>query len=1472
MTIGEMFPEAMDNEFVRKIGKITINKIELNPPVDYKSYTIYVPLGERLSFDTISNIERHIKQLYSLRFVKISPQYKKELFSADSLPDIIAELRSVISVVNGSFYGAKWDCDTESGVVKACLASDCVQLLKSSKFEREFERLIKAYYDIDVKTELIYDGTVTAPPREPKSEQKSPAAVSSPQPHDYSGSDVPPPWEEADIPPVRSVIQQSTPPAPTTAPQKEVKKRRYARTPEELLKGMPSKISTPVVIHGKIEDYPYVKLCDLNSNQHSATVWGRVFNYTATKTKSGKSYIVKFYITDLSSSNTVKLFIYEKDMEKAADLKDGAVVIVQGEYCYDTYDAGYCIMASCIALAKEKRRQDNAQEKRTELHLHTNMSALDAITPASKLIERAASWGHRAIAITDHGVAQAFPEAMNTAYKMKKAGTPIKVIYGVEDYYIDDTMHSSKIVTGVSDMPLDGEFVAFDLETTGLDAKKCRITEIGAVKISNGAVTESFETFVNPEMPIPAEITAITGITDEMVANAPSEADAVADFIKFCGSDSVLAAHNAQFDMTFMQRACERHGYSIENAYIDTVPLSRVLYPRLKNHRLNTVAKHVKAPSFNHHRSLADANALRFILLAEIDEIQKKYKIDTVGEINDAVGRKDADACESYHQIILAKNLTGLKNLYRLISEAHTNDFYKRPRTRRSLINKYRDGLIIGSACEAGELYQAVMSGSKWSRLREIASFYDYLEIQPTANNLFMVRKGTVRSEDDLREYNRKICRLGEEMGKPVVATCDVHFLDPEDEIFRRVLMGDYEDGDFQPPLYLHTTEEMLSEFSYLGKKKAYEVVVENPNKIADMTEEIRPIPEGVFTPKIEGSDENLRKITREKAKEIYGEPLNEYVEERLERELKSIIGHGFSVMYMTAQMLVADSEAHGYIVGSRGSVGSSFAATMAGISEVNPLAPHYVCKQCKWNEFFINDKSVQSGFDLPYKECPQCGTPLTRDGHDIPFETFLGFDGDKQPDIDLNFSGEYQSFAHKYTEELFGRENVFKAGTIGSVAEQTAYGYAKKYEEKKQQSWPQAEIERVRAGCTGIKRTTSQHPGGMVVVPREYEVYDFCPIQHPADKAESGILTTHFDFHAIHDTILKLDILGHDVPTKCKYLEQYTGVSPLTVPLNDEKVMSLFASTEALGVSPEQIGTPLGTISLPEVGTSFAQAMIIDTKPKTFADLLQIAGLSHGTDVYLGNAKDLILGGICTISEVIGTRDDIMTYLIKSGIENKTAFKIMEIVRKGNATKLLTDEMVEDMKAHGVPQWYIDSCFKIKYMFPKAHAAAYMIGTLRLAWYKVYEPVAYYSVYFNEQLDNFDVRSVTEGIAAVRSRMAEIDAKGKEASAKENETNSVLLVVNEAMARGVKFLPVDLEKSAADKFIPEDGAIRIPFAALEGVGVNAARQIVASRGEPYISIGDLQRRSGVTKAVIAALESVSIFGSLPATDQISLF
>ncbi len=1220
------------------------------------------------------------------------------------------------------------------------------------------------------------------------------------------------------------------------------------------------------IIMGKNFGDSLMKMSEVTQDSGRVAILGDVSN-VAFKEIRGNRFICTFDITDYTSSLTIKLFVQKDDYDlRAEQIKDGLCFKVRGEAQFDKYSKELAIMATDIIQLEKEVKTDNAEVKRVELHLHTQMSAMDAMTPAAALVERAAKWGHKAIAITDHGVVQSYPEAYSAGKKHK-----IKIIYGVECYLINDEAPVVLSMNGSDGtMPLDGGFVVFDIETTGLYPAKDKITEIGAVKVENGKITEKFNTFVNPGMPIPEFITKLTGITDEMVADAPDTSAALDSFIEFAGGMPVVA-HNASFDTGFIKYHARENNKMFNNTILDTLQLSRYLFPQLSKHKLDVVAKHLGIRLDNHHRAVDDAQATAEIFVRCLELVAEKGA-STVEEIDRVLsGHFDFRKAESFHAIILVKNLTGLKNLYKIISESHLSYFYKKPRVPKSLLLKYRDGLILGSACEAGELFRAVVDGKSSSEIEKIAAFYDYLEIQPLGNNEFLVASGKVKNHEQLKELNMQIVRLGEKLKKPVVATCDVHFMEPRDEVFRRILMfgQGYSDADRQAPLYFRTTEEMMSEFTYLGNEKAFEVVVTNTNLVADMVDEIIPIPLGTYPPKIEGAEQEIERLAYERAYEVYGDPLPEIVSKRLEKELTSIIKNGFAVMYIIAQKLVKKSNDDGYIVGSRGSVGSSFAATMTGITEVNPLPPHYICKKCKHSDF-ITDGSVGSGYDLPPKNCPECGEPMKGDGHDIPFETFLGFDGDKAPDIDLNFSGEYQAQAHKYTEVLFGKGHVFRAGTIASVADKTAYGFVKKYLDEKGIVATNAEINRLVKGCTGIKRTTGQHPGGIIVIPSDNDVHDFSPIQRPADDTDSDIITTHFDFHSLHDTILKLDILGHDDPTMIKMLCDLTGIDIYDVPVNDEKVMQLYLSTEPLGVKPEDINSEVGTFALPEFGTKFVRQMLLDTKPKTFSDLLQISGLSHGTDVWLNNAQDLVRNDVCTISEVIGTRDNIMVYLMYQGLPPKSSFKIMEDVRKGKGLK---PEYEEEMKAHGVPEWYIESCKKIKYMFPKAHAAAYVLTAMRIGWFKVYHPLAFYATYFTVRADEFDAATMANGRDSVRRRISELEKMGNNMTAKDKNILTILEVTNEMYSRGMDFLKVDLYESDAVKFKIHGNGLRPPLNSLPGLGTNAARAIIEARKQgEFISIEDLKIRAKVSKTVIEILQQNGCLNGIPESSQMSLF
>ena len=1209
-------------------------------------------------------------------------------------------------------------------------------------------------------------------------------------------------------------------------------------------------------------------LADVERVKGSTVFLGTVFEVTTKETRAGDKFNCTVGISDGASASYIRKVLLPEEMDWIKKLKSGAHLAVLGRVKRDRFDDEPFIDPRGIKKISKRDRMDNAERKRVELHLHSNMSTMDAIITPAEIVNTAIRWGHKAIAVTDHGNVQAFPEVMLALEKAEKDGADLKILYGLEAYFVNDT---ARCVFGSKYPAFDGEMVVFDIETTGLSNRSCKIIEIGAVKIKAGQIIDRMDIFVDPECPIPAEITALTSITDQMVAGAPHEREAVEQFLAFAG-DCMLIAHNAPFDVGFIRVAAARHELPFENTYLDTVGLSKYVNPELKNHKLDTIAKHYKLDDFHHHRAEDDAEVLAKIFFEMLSRLRSEG-IDNFARMIDAMSEKtDPLKLQTNHMIIFAKNKEGLKNLYRLISMSYI-DYYKRnPRIPKTVLEQYREGLIIGSACEAGELYKAIIKGATDSELEEIAQFYDYLEIQPLGNNRFMIENGTVTSEDQLKDINIRIYKLGKKLEKPVCATCDAHFINEEDEIYRRILLAGmkFPDADKPTPIYLRTTDEMLAEFEYMGKDVAEEVVITNPNLIADMCEKIRPIPKGNYTPTVPGAEEELTESCWRRAHEWYGDVLPEIVEKRLNKELTSIINNGFAALYMIAVKLVAYSESLGYLVGSRGSVGSSFVATASGISEVNPLPPHYRCPKCRYSEF-VTDGSVGSGFDLPDKACPVCGEMLYQDGHDIPFETFLGFKGDKSPDIDLNFSGDVQGRVHKYTEELFGEGHVFRAGTIGTLADKTAWGYVNKYLEERRVKIPKAEISHMVTRLVGIKRTTGQHPGGIIVVPKEYEIYDFTPVQHPADDPNSDIITTHFQFSYLHDTILKLDELGHDMPTKYKMLERYTNTSVLDVKMNDRSVYELFASTRPLGITPEDIGgCKLGTYGIPEMGTKFIQQVLEDAKPKTFADLLQISGLTHGTDVWLGNAQDLIRAGICTISEVVGTRDGIMLDLINHGIDDSTSFKIMEDVRKGKGLK---PEYEATMREHNVPDWYIGSCKKIKYMFPKAHAAAYDMSAIRLGWYKIYYPMEFYAAFLTVAPGGFDAEIVSGGYRGVNNAITELENKGNEATQKDNEQLTTLYMVREALARGVQFLGVDLYRSDATAFLPENGKIRMPFNSLSGLGDTAAEKIIHAR-ENYdlYSVEELRLRTGISKTVIEILRRNHVLDGLTETNQFSFF
>ena len=1208
------------------------------------------------------------------------------------------------------------------------------------------------------------------------------------------------------------------------------------------------------------DSLPVSLISDITIDSGLVNIKGKIVNVEKRELKKG-SFLLLVSLTDSTDTIMCKYFC-PKNFDDTG-IEKGKYLQAGGNVEFDEYEKEEIVKVQDLRLISEEiKRMDNSKEKRVELHLHTGMSSMDGINNFKEYADKAKLWGHRAMAITDHGVVQGFPDAM------KCADDNFKVIFGMEGYLIDDTVN---IVHNCEDIRLDSDFVVFDLETTGLNPKDDHIIEIGAVKISDRKFVDSFSTLVHTDKMLSEKIIELTSITDDMLEGQPDINEALGEFLKFA-KGSVLVAHNAKFDTGFLREKSKAAG--IENydpPTLDTLELSKALIKDIKNHKLSTLTKKLGINLINHHRAVDDANAAGELFIILLNKL-KDREIFEISKLNELL-KEDIDIVRqpSYHINILVKNKKGLKNLYRLVSDSHINNFYKKPRLLKSNLNRFREGLMLGTACETGELYRALLEGYSDEKIEEIVDYYDLLEIQPLQNNMFLVNSGRLKSEEELKEINRKIISFGDKRGKLTAATGDVHFLETEDEIFRKILMSGqgYEDAEEQAPLYFKTTGEMLDDFSYLGEEKAYEVVVKNTNLIADMIKDVLPIPNGTFPPSMEGSDRDLRKICFDNARSIYGESLPEIVESRLNRELNSIIGNGYSVMYMIAQKLVKKSNEDGYLVGSRGSVGSSFAATMAGITEVNPLVPHYGCPGCKYTEF-IEDGSYGSGFDLPEKSCPVCGTSLVKDGHDIPFEVFLGFEGDKEPDIDLNFAGEEQAVCMKYTEELFGEGKVFRAGTISTIADRTAFGFVKNYFEERGINKRKAEIDRLIQGCLGVKRTSGQHPGGVMIVPQDKDIYDFTPVQYPANNEKSGTVTTHFDYQSISGRILKLDLLGHDTPSIIRMLEDLTGVGKETIPVDDPDTMTIFNSPEIFGITLDEINCSTGTLGIPEFGTGFVRQMIIDTKPRSFSDLIRISGLSHGTDVWVNNAQDIIKQGYAEIGGVISTRDDIMTYLIQMGVEKKTAFDIMERVRKG---KGLREEDEKAMKAQNIPRWYIDSCNTIKYMFPKAHAAAYVTMSVKIAYFKVHYPEAFYAAYFTTKVDDFDADIVTRGQNYILSTIKYLEEKGNDKTAKEKNLITVLEVAYEMYKRGFKFTKVDLYKSDDRKFLLAKDGILPPLMGLPGLGANAAANIKAEREiSEFISKEDIIKRAKVSKTVIEVMENHGCLKNMDETNQISIF
>ncbi len=1230
----------------------------------------------------------------------------------------------------------------------------------------------------------------------------------------------------------------------------------------------------PDVVYGRDFEEDAVAIDQIAGEMGEVVIKGKILNLETREIRNEKT-IIMFSVTDFTDTIMVKMFSKNEFVpDITAEVKKGVFLKIKGVTTIDRFD-GELTIGSIAGMKKIQdftiSRMDTSPQKRVELHCHTKMSDMDGVSEVKDIIKRAQKWGHSAIAVTDHGDVQAFPDANHAV----SPEDDFKILYGVEAYLVDDLKN---IIENPKGQSLDDIYVVFDLETTGFSPANNKIIEIGAVKVAGGKIIDRFSTFVNPEVPIPFKIEELTSIRDDMVLNAPKIEEILPEFVKFC-EGAIMVAHNAGFDMSFISRNCEKQGIPCEYTVIDTVALARVLMPQLNRFKLDTVAKALKISLENHHRAVDDAACTAEIFL-KFMEMLKIREITTLEQINQ-MGNTSIDNIKklpSHHAIILATNDTGRINLYRLVSKAHLTYFHRQPRIPKSEFLKYREGLLIGSACEAGELYQAILRGNSEEEIARLVRFYDYLEIQPLGNNAFMLRGDSpqVSSEEELKDINRRIVKLGEEFHKLVVATCDVHFLDPEDEVYRRIIMAGkgFKDADDQAPLFLRTTEEMLKEFEYLGSEKAEEVVITNTNKIADMCEKIAPVRPDKCPPVIENSDQMLRDICYNKAHKIYGDKLPEIVQERLERELNSIISNGYAVMYIIAQKLVWKSNEDGYLVGSRGSVGSSFVATMSGITEVNPLSPHYYCQSCHYSDFDSQEVKAyagRAGCDMPDKNCPVCGKPLVKEGFDIPFETFLGFKGNKEPDIDLNFSGEYQSKAHAYCEVIFGYGQTYRAGTIGTLDDKTAFGYIKNYYEERGIRKRNCEIDRIVQGCVGVRRTTGQHPGGIIVLPLGEEIHSFTPIQHPANDMTTDIVTTHFDYHSIDHNLLKLDILGHDDPTMIRMLEDLTGIDAQKIPLDDPDVMSLFQNTKALGVEPEEIGgCRLGSLGIPEFGTDFVIQMLIDTNPQSFSDLVRISGLSHGTDVWLGNAQTLIQEGKATISTAICTRDDIMTYLIGMGIESELSFTIMESVRKGKGLK---PEWEQVMTEHNVPDWYIWSCKKIKYMFPKAHAAAYVMMAWRIAYCKVFHPLAYYAAFFSIRATSFSYELMCQGKEKLNYFLADYERRKDSLTKKEQDTIKDMKIVQEMYARGFTFMPLNIFTAQAHAFQIMNGKLMPSLDSIEGLGDKAAEAVVeAAKDGPFLSKDDFRQRTKVSKTVIDLMTELGILGNLPESNQLSLF
>ena len=1424
-----MFPDYEPPEEIRKaLSQAALVAVDIrteNRSVEVAAHTdTYVP--RRLT----RQAEKDILSLYGLRNLEITlthPATELSKIEPEELRDLFVDLDPM---TRASLAGAKWTWD--EGHLTVCLVAN-----GKAGVEAQIPAVVKALQE-------RFAAEVT---------------ISVEANHDLTGAELSKAMEK-----LREEALSAAPAASAKQAQKEERKPQDSDT-----------------FYGKPFRGTAVPMKDLNLDMGTIIVEGKVFAIEHKELTKRNAWVVKFDMTDNTNSIRVTRFLEAKEAKPILDnVQLGSVLRVQGKLIEDRFENDMVLKPYAMMPGVLPKRKDMASNgKRVELHLHTTMSNMDALTDTAAAVKQAAAWGHKAIAITDHGVAQSFPDAMKAAAKAKVAGTDenITILYGVEGYYVND-VDDRIVVHGEQNIGFGDEYVAFDLETTGLSSANDRIIEIGAVVMKNGKELDRFQTFVDPQRPLEKKIVELTGITDEMLKGAPKIEEVLPEFLKFIGN-RVLVAHNSDFDTGFIRAECARQGLPYTYTAADTLILSQNMLPQLNKFKLDIVSNALSLPDFNHHRAADDAVTCGLIMHRLMVRMEEELDIHTLQEINDRMTTLRAKGRitdrHARHIIILAKNQVGLRNLYHLISDSNLKYFKRVPRIPKSELLELREGLIIGSACEAGELFQAILDGKSEDELKRIASFYDYLEIQPLANNMFMLAKGIAKDVEQLREYNRTVVRLGEELGKMVVATGDVHFLNPEDEIFRHILLATkgFDDADKENPLYFRTTDNMLEEFSYLGEEKAYEVVVTNPNLIADMCETLRPVPHNLFAPKIENSVEDLKALVYGKLHRLYGENPPELITKRVETELHDIISCHYDVIYMSAQKLVQNSLEHGYLVGSRGSVGSSIVAYMSGITEVNSFPPHYRCPnpECKYTTFDV-PKGYGCGADLPDAICPKCGSKFEKDGFNIPFETFLGFGGDKVPDIDLNFSGEYQSKAHAYCVEMFGKSHVFRAGTIGTVAEKTAFGYVKKYLAERGKTANRAEEARLAAGCVGVRRTTGQHPGGLVVIPQENEIWDFCPVQHPADDPNADQITTHFEYHSMEENLLKLDMLGHDDPTMIRMMEDMTGVDAKTIPLDDKRTMSIFTSSKELGYENDKLLGPTGAVAIPEFNTKFTRGMLMDTMPERFDTLLRLSGFSHGTDVWLGNAKDLITSKTATVDQAIGCRDDIMLYLISCGMPEKRSFKIMESVRKGRG---LPEGAEQEMIDAGVPDWYIGSCKKIKYLFPKAHAVAYVMMAFRIAWFKVYYPLAFYAAYFyrRSQKGGFDAVLMTQGMEAIKANIEAIETN-ENATDKDEDLLTTMEVVYEYYLRGFDFLPIDIYKSHATKFLVEDGKILPPFVAISGLGENAAWDLMRGReGKTFLSIEEVAAACPkVSKTHIQMLKDAGAFGSLPDTSQISLF